>query len=229
MSTKLQISIPSPCHENWAAMTPAEKGRFCGVCQKKVHDFTNSSDTEIESILGSENNVCGRARNTQLNRELVVPKEKSIAWMAASAAVVNVLFVGPEAVAQPPVPTIQQTQYSDNELLGEIVIMRPVQTISGTVKDSTGLAIHGVKISVKDTQISTQTDIDGKYSVEATPGDTIEYSFVGMKTVIVKVQDEESICIIMREDESVTIGTFVVIKNRTVFGRILHSIGNLFR
>lgn len=81
--------------------------------------------------------------------------------MAASAAVVSVLGMGNDAVAQTPVTTIQQSQQNDRELLGEIVIMRPTQTISGTVKDSEGLAIPGVNIIVKGTLISAQTDFDG--------------------------------------------------------------------
>ncbi len=39
----LKLSIPKPCHEDWAAMTPNEQGRHCAVCAKTVTDFTQMS------------------------------------------------------------------------------------------------------------------------------------------------------------------------------------------
>ena len=35
MATKINISIPEPCHENWQNMSVIEKERFCDLCQKK--------------------------------------------------------------------------------------------------------------------------------------------------------------------------------------------------
>jgi len=94
MKRSIQISIPTPCHENWDAMTPADKGRFCASCQKTVFDFTNSSDREIASLLKNTDSACGRFRNNQLNRNLIIPKEKSSLWIAASAAIVSFLTIG---------------------------------------------------------------------------------------------------------------------------------------
>ncbi len=48
MKTKsLFLRIPEPCHEDWQAMLPQEKGRHCLACQKTVTDFTKMSDREI--------------------------------------------------------------------------------------------------------------------------------------------------------------------------------------
>ncbi|SFN01736.1 TonB-dependent outer membrane receptor, SusC/RagA subfamily, signature region [Chryseobacterium oleae] len=67
----MKITIPKPCHENWEAMTPEEKGRFCSVCSKTVRDFTISSDQEIIEVFShSSENICGNFNASQLNRDL---------------------------------------------------------------------------------------------------------------------------------------------------------------
>ena len=55
-------------------------------------------------------------------------------------------------------------------------------TISGVVTDQSGLPIPGVNVLVKGTQTGVQTDFDGKFSIEATPGQVLVFSFIGMKT-----------------------------------------------
>ena len=82
MSKKIQLTVPTPCHENWDAMTPVEKGKFCGSCQKQVMDFTSMSDREIAQFFKkpSTGSVCGRFMNDQLDREMEIPK-KRIPWL----------------------------------------------------------------------------------------------------------------------------------------------------
>jgi hypothetical protein len=66
----MKVTIPKPCHENWATMTPEEKGRFCQVCSKSVRDFTNASDLEIINDLSQNPNICANFRIDQLDRNL---------------------------------------------------------------------------------------------------------------------------------------------------------------
>src|ERR1700754_197235 len=82
MASKLQLHIPEPCHENWETMTPVEKGRFCGSCQKQVVDFSNMSDREVAQFFKqpSTDSVCGHFSNTQLDRDLDIPK-KRVPWV----------------------------------------------------------------------------------------------------------------------------------------------------
>lgn len=56
------------------------------------------------------------------------------------------------------------------------------KTISGTVSDENGLPLPGVNIIVKGTTSGTQTDFDGNYSITASTGDVLSYSFVGYTT-----------------------------------------------
>ncbi|WP_326937619.1 SusC/RagA family TonB-linked outer membrane protein [Flavobacterium sp. PL11] len=54
---------------------------------------------------------------------------------------------------------------------------------SGKVTDSGGVPIPGANIIVKGTTISAQTGFDGDFTINATKGQIIIVSFIGMKTV----------------------------------------------
>lgn len=47
-----ELPIASPCNVDWNAMTPADKGRFCGDCKKVVRDLSQMSEREARSLLG---------------------------------------------------------------------------------------------------------------------------------------------------------------------------------
>ncbi len=67
----MKIEINKPCHENWDAMTPNEKGAFCMVCQKDVIDFSKQTLDEIKNFfanLPKSNKVCGRFKKAQLKQ-----------------------------------------------------------------------------------------------------------------------------------------------------------------
>jgi len=74
------------------------------------------------------------------------------------------------------------------------------KTISGTVSDQSGLPLPGVNIIVKGTTRGVQTDFDGKYSINASAGETLVFSFVSMKSIEVVVGASNSINVAMEED-----------------------------
>ena len=59
--------------------------------------------------------------------------------------------------------------------------------ITGTVADKDGRPLPGVSIIVLETQKATSTDIKGKFSIQASVGQTIRFSYVGVKPVTVKI------------------------------------------
>jgi len=65
-----KITIPKPCHEDWAAMTEVEQGRHCNACAKTVVDFTAMNDDEVKNFFLNKTGekVCGRFTGTQLQR-----------------------------------------------------------------------------------------------------------------------------------------------------------------
>mgnify|MGYP003109128903 FL=1 len=62
------------------------------------------------------------------------------------------------------------------------------RTISGTISDENGLSLPGVNIIVKGTSSRTQTNFDGFYTLKATEGDVLSYSFIGYITTQKKVK-----------------------------------------
>jgi len=83
------------------------------------------------------------------------------------------------------------------------------KTITGTVSDETG-ALPGVNILVQGTNTGTETDFDGNYSINVNVGNTIEFSFVGMKTVYKKVGAANVIDILLTTSDDNTLETVVV-------------------
>lgn len=45
------IEIPEPCHADWDAMRPEERGKFCFECNKKVHDLSSMTKDEARGLL----------------------------------------------------------------------------------------------------------------------------------------------------------------------------------
>lgn len=60
------------------------------------------------------------------------------------------------------------------------------RSVSGTVTDNSGMPLPGVSILVKGTSEGTQSDFDGKFSINVAQTQTLVFSYVGMKTQEVK-------------------------------------------
>ena len=56
------------------------------------------------------------------------------------------------------------------------------RTVTGVVTDESGLPIPGVNVLVKGTSNGVQTDFHGKFKIAASQGQTLVFSFLGMKT-----------------------------------------------
>jgi len=62
------IQIPTPCHQDWDAMTANEQGRHCLQCCKTVVDFTEQEPEAIIQYLKAHTgqSVCGRFTAAQI-------------------------------------------------------------------------------------------------------------------------------------------------------------------
>jgi len=212
---KLQLTIPEACHENWSLMTPAEKGKFCSACQKNVFDFTKATDRDIINAYENDQKLCGRFLKTQLDRELIIPKEKKSIWLASvffgMMSLTNTKIVAQEK------PNTEQTET-------KYFIEKPAQQrelptdeekiITGVVSDDIG-PLPGVNVVVKGTTKGVSTNFDGTFSIKVKKGDVLIFSFIGMKEKKVKIKKFKAKYNIKVKMDSQVLGGIAVIETNT--------------
>lgn len=77
--------------------------------------------------------------------------------------------------------------------------------VTGTVKDESGVPVAGATVMIKGTAIGTDTDVNGNYSIKSpssSEGYILEYHFIGLTTVEVKVTTQRVVNVVMKEDNS---------------------------
>ncbi|SIR32349.1 SusC/RagA family TonB-linked outer membrane protein [Maribacter ulvicola] len=93
------------------------------------------------------------------------------------------------------------------------------QTITGTITDDAGAPLPGVNVLVVGTNRGVQSDFDGNYSITATNGDILRFSYLGLKTSDIEVGIVNIINVTLQEDinsleEVVVVGYNSIIKKK---------------
>lgn len=98
------------------------------------------------------------------------------------------------------------------------------KVIKGIVKDETGIPLPGVTITIVGSTKGVITDIDGNYSIDVNEGDQLLFSFVGLESQTIKVEDKSIINVTLEEKidelEEVTIVAFAKQKKESVISSI---------
>lgn len=213
MRKVINISIPEPCHENWNKMTKEEKDRHCSVCSKSVIDFTNSTDEQLITSLENNGNLCGRFKSTQLNRDIVLIRKhkNTYASLAASGLFAFLSLNSLETKAQGAPKVVQTDSTGHNLLLGKIVpSVLNERIISGTVTLSTdGLPLPGAKVQIMGSSVETYSDFDGNFKIKTKNNDSLQISYIGLKTETILLGNVNTISISLNEDEDVCLDTIV--------------------
>ena len=76
------------------------------------------------------------------------------------------------------------------------------QSISGTVTDDNGVPLPGATVLVEGTSNGVSTDFDGNYSINASMGDTLVFSFVGYSTQSIAVGSSATINVQLASDNA---------------------------
>ncbi|MFC4672468.1 TonB-dependent receptor [Dysgonomonas termitidis] len=122
------------------------------------------------------------------------------------------------------VPAILQKVFEGKgisfEILNRQIILKPQtqqipagnkKSMKGTVTDSEGEPLIGATVKIVGTTTATLTDIDGKFSIEASPGEVLEVSYVSYQTESIKIRNEAEFNIVLQPldkllDEIVVVG-----------------------
>ncbi|KAF2328960.1 vWA domain-containing protein [Flavobacterium ginsenosidimutans] len=82
------------------------------------------------------------------------------------------------------------------------VTMAQERTITGTVTDESQTPLPGVQIIIKGTKKYSQTDFDGKYSIQAQKGDALVFSYVGLDTQTFYIQSSNIINVVLKSSHA---------------------------
>lgn len=75
--------------------------------------------------------------------------------------------------------------------------------LTGTVADKDAQPLPGVTVVVLETQKAVLTDVNGKFSIDAADGQTIRFSYVGVKPVLWKVKaGDKNLSVVFKENST---------------------------
>jgi TonB-linked SusC/RagA family outer membrane protein len=74
------------------------------------------------------------------------------------------------------------------------------QQISGTVSDENGVPLPGATVVVEGTSTGVSTDFDGNYSIDASQGDVLVFSYVGYQSQSVSVGASSTVDVSLEPD-----------------------------
>ncbi|WP_088341533.1 SusC/RagA family TonB-linked outer membrane protein [Robiginitalea sediminis] len=104
------------------------------------------------------------------------------------------------------------------------------KTISGTVTDSDGLPLPGVNIVVEGTATGTQSDFDGNYALQASPGQVLVFTYLGMSAERRTVGASDTVNVQMLEDaqalEEVVVTAQGIKREKKALGYAVSSVGS---
>lgn len=220
MKKAITIKIPEPCQEDWAKMTPTEKGRHCKVCTKEVVDFTDKTDEDLVKYLTNNTNTCGRFKKSQLDREVKLERKSRNSLAPYAASLLLPLSMAANAIEQSSYSKAPQKDYISLEIGSLKTVI-----ITGLIKDNKGALVSNATITIKETGVSTTTNKKGQYVIRAKAGNTllINHKYYHEQEVTVSA-NKGAFNIVLESNETVIIKGFNTTKETQVVGRIISNV-----
>lgn len=244
MKPKVKVSIPDPCTQIWDEMIIARTGKYCSECEKDIIDFTKMSSIELENwFYNSTGKICGRINRTQLEffnqpletknriggmfyRVLIAACLTFIANLKTSASIVRHESIKVDS-------SLRQTQKNVSLFPDSLV------KISGIIKDAEDkLPIPGTFVRVKNSNITTTTDKEGRFTLEMPLRKdevTIVCKFIGYEDLEKKVLLTSPNVELMMNISPALLGEVVVVKRKyqnfflNIGANIYQKVKRIFR
>ncbi len=97
-------------------------------------------------------------------------------------------------------------------------------TVTGTVTDESGVPLPGVNVVVQGTSKGVVADFDGNFSIEASVGEVLKISFLGMETKNITIENYNPLTVVLLADaeelESIVVVGYGTQKRKDVTGAI---------
>jgi len=179
------------------------------ACQKEVIDFSVMSDREILAhISTASSNICGRAANDQLDRDLMVPREPTqIGWRYWISLAASFLLVSAKSEAQNGKVLMKPVVYKpfatkkgkspillSGEISGVVINDRKVQII-GRVIDDHSNPVSFASIRINGSSSGIAADAEGNFILNKNiflAGIELKVSSVGYESKTIKIDSLEN-------------------------------------
>lgn len=168
----IELSIPTPCSQNWDEMTVNEKGHFCENCNKSVVDFTNYNDQQlVDFFKKSTGNICGQFRDSQLEKKIyTVELTQNRFFPQFLISAILAIGLGNNAYAKgkhiDPIVSNVVTNREKKEGKNNSIADDNTHSVIGEVTDLfTKEEIPGVKITIEGSDIATTTNMLGLFQL----------------------------------------------------------------
>jgi hypothetical protein len=119
-------------------------------------------------------------------------------------------------------------------LVFQVIVLGQGKIVTGNVTDERGTPLPGVSVVIPGTSRGTITDVNGNYSIIFEEGQNVlQFSFIGFKKEIIKVQDQSVINVQMEPDikdldEVVVIG-YGTMRKSDLTGAVVNLSGEKLR
>lgn len=101
------------------------------------------------------------------------------------------------------------------------------KTVTGVVTDQSNFPLPGVNVLVKGSQKGVSTDIDGKYGISISSGQTLVFSYLGFKTKEIKAGNANSYSVSLESDNAALDEVVVVGYGKVKKTDLTGSVGTL--
>ncbi|MCD8422243.1 carboxypeptidase-like regulatory domain-containing protein [Tenacibaculum finnmarkense] len=190
MKNQFSLEINTPCSEKFNEFKSTKLGGFCNSCDKEVIDFTKMTAQEISYYFNNNTskNTCGQFNKKQLTTYNEKPiRRKKYGFLATLGLAVLSLFSFNTTQAQEGNTPIDKNNIDLNNQEKDILV-------KGVVSDESW-PLPGTSVFLEGTDIGTETDFDGNFTFPKLlkKGDVLIFSFVGMDTKKVIIQNNNSV------------------------------------